>query len=263
MSSRPIDSACKSFANTLNRQIAHKSETSDRLRLYALAAAAAGVSVVALGQPAESEVIVTKKTIPIPVSQEVEISLTNNGADQFVFNFFSFAYKSISYRQLSVHPFSSKEAGAVLAPGGANHVMDLARGAKIGPSADFSGGYGALIEATSINTQGQKVYTGSWGSNPKNRYVGLRFFINGETHYGWVRLTVNTSKQQNMSATITAYAYETVANRKILAGVSGTAAAGEKAEAEPKDAERPVLGMLALGADGLPLWRREESVGSR
>src|SRR5579872_2891776 len=258
MSARPINSACDLSTITLKRQTLRNSETSERLKLYALAAAAAGVSVLALGQPAECEVIVTKKTIPIPVSQEIEISLTNNGADQFVFNFFSFAYKYTSYRQLSVHPFSSKEAGAVLAPGGANLVMDLARGAKIGPSADFSDGYGALIEATSITTQGQKVYDGSWGGNRKNRYVGLRFFINGETHYGWVRLTVNTSKQQIMSATITGYAYETVPNRRILAGVSGTTAA--RAKAQVNHASHPSLGMLALGADGLAMWRREESV---
>lgn len=263
MSARPIDSACGTSANNMQRETTRDSETSDRLKLYALAAAAAGVSILALGQPAESEVVVTKKTIPIPVSQEVEISLTNNGVDQFAFNFFSFAYKSISYRQLSVHPLSSKEAGVVLAPGGANDVMDLARGVKIGPSADFSDGYGALVEATSITSRGAKVYTGSWGGNPKNRYVGLRFFINGETHYGWVRLTVNTSKQQIMSATITAYAYETVPNRRILAGVSRTTAVGAKAEARVKDARRPGLGMLALGVNGLPMWRREESVGSR
>jgi hypothetical protein len=56
---------------------------------------------------------------------------------------------------------------------------------------------------------------------------------------------------REISATITAYAYETVANKPITIGSTT-----EMAD-EPK-APNPSLGMLAMGTDGLTLWRREE-----
>jgi hypothetical protein len=54
-----------------------------------------------------------------------------------------------------------------------------------------------------------------------------------------------------MSATITAYAYETVANKIIEAecGTKSDIATGTT-----------VAGYARLGADGLPLWRREEAL---
>ena len=64
-----------------------------------------------------------------------------------------------------------------------------------------------------------------------------------------------------MSATITAYAYETVANKIIEAGIGGAASAIESAaQNQISQPARPSLGMLALGANGLPLWRREEDL---
>jgi hypothetical protein len=56
---------------------------------------------------------------------------------------------------------------------------------------------------------------------------------------------------REISGTITAYAYETVANKPITIG-STTEMADEP------QAPNPSLGMLAMGADGLTLWRREE-----
>src|SRR5580658_1919325 len=81
MSARSTGSAKKaSCNNNLNRQ----------LGLYSLAAAAAGVSMLALVQPAVGEVVNTKKTIPIPLAHDmpepVKISLTNNGINDFSFN---------------------------------------------------------------------------------------------------------------------------------------------------------------------------------
>jgi hypothetical protein len=225
--------------------------------LYSLAAA--GVSLLALGQPAESEVVFTKKTIPIPITQGccqgVEISFANNGQNNLGFFLYSFG----SSRVLNVHPLSSKESGVIAQ----SYVLALTRGAKIGPSDTFSNGYGRTIESTSRSTRGDKLYRGYWAGNPTNRYVGVRFFISGQMHYGWVRLTVNTSKQHVMSATITGYAYETVPNKAILAGTAAKTTAGAKVPGKIQNQDGASLGMLALGAESLPLWRREETLSSR
>jgi hypothetical protein len=83
-------------------------------------------------------------------------------------------------------------------------------------------------------------------------------------------LNVQVSKTK-ISATLTGYAYETIPNKPIIAGKTEGAAsegdeegfdAGASLTTHPiPDAPLPVsLGMLSLGAKGVPLWRRSESV---
>ncbi len=75
------------------------------------------------------------------------------------------------------------------------------------------------------------------------RYLGLKFQIKGETHYGWARLNVSVRAQGgvNITATLTGYAYETIANKAIIAGKT-------KGEDESQGA---TLGALAAGAAAL------------
>jgi hypothetical protein len=96
---------------------------------------------------------------------------------------------------------------------------------------------------------------GPW-ENVQNRFVGVEFLISGETHYGWIRLTVNFTTRLP-KATLTGYAYETVAGQPIQAGQMVDRAAA-KVESAPQ--RTPSLGMLALGSEGLELWRRDDSL---
>ena len=48
-------------------------------------------------------------------------------------------------------------------------------------------------------------------------YLGLKFMINGEVHYGWARLNETCDKGNN-SIRLTGYAYETIPNQGIKAG---------------------------------------------
>jgi hypothetical protein len=231
-----------------------------RMKLYSVAAAAAGVSMLALAQSAEAEVVVTRSNIPIPASYYggiqylVPIDLNNDGVKDFSFSFYAFGYHGF-INDLHVEP---QEGGAVVAshPIGAFYASALVRGAKIGPSAHFSSDGRTEIEvaqgfdASSIYTR--RLY-GNWGDNPANRYLGVRFLIDGVTHYGWIRMTVIT-QPRGFSATIVGYAYETIPNKPIVAGIPGkpsAAQSGTKAEIFGN----PSLGMLALGADGLSTWR--------
>src|ERR1700730_4972851 len=60
------------------------SETVDhRVKLYSIAAAAAGVSMLALAQPAEGEVLITKQTIPI--FGLVYLDINHDGVNDFEF----------------------------------------------------------------------------------------------------------------------------------------------------------------------------------
>ena len=71
----------------------------------------------------------------------------------------------------------------------------------------------------------------------------------------------------SFSATITEYGYESVANKPCDAGLAGpTVPDADHARAMPVQESvgktGPALGMLALGAEALPLWRRDEAIPS-
>ncbi len=245
---------------TLSKTIDH------RMRLYSVAAAAAGVSMLALAQPAEGEVVVTRSNIPIPASYYggtqylVPIDLNNDGVTDFSFSLYVFGYHAF-INDLHVEP---KEGGAVVAshPIGAFYASALKPGAKIGPLAHFSSGGRTEIEVAqgfeASSLYSRRLY-GNWGGNPANRYLGVRFLIDGVTHYGWIRMTVIT-EPRGFSATIVGYAYETIPNKPLVAGIP-KASAVTKAEPKAESFGHPSLGMLALGADGLIMWRRQRSVG--
>jgi hypothetical protein len=97
-------------------------------------------------------------------------------------------------------------------------------------------------------------YAGGPWSGVTGRYLGLKFLIDGEFHYGWARLTVG--KKVN-HVVLTGYAYETVANKHLKAGQ--TSESEDEAQIHGKQFG-PSIGMLALGADGMALWRREDSL---
>jgi hypothetical protein len=100
-------------------------------------------------------------------------------------------------------------------------------------------------------------YFGQWappGGSIRSRYLGLKFFINGQVHFGWARLNVKIrgAKSTCVQAVLTGYAYETVPVRPI---VTGKTKGPDLATAAPT-----TLGHLALGAAGLVAWRREREV---
>jgi len=90
--------------------------------------------------------------------------------------------------------------------------------------------------------------------------------IDGEVHYGWARLNAGLLQNQfGIQAVLTGYAYETVPNKPIIAGATrDTDAVPETPDAAltvPTPAPA-TLGALALGAPGLSIWRREDSVAA-
>jgi hypothetical protein len=110
---------------------------------------------------------------------------------------------------------------------------------------------------------------GPW-ANVHNRYLGSKFYIKGRVHYGWARLTEVNGKPGNcgapyIQATLTGYAYETIPNKSIITGKTEEAEETSVDEANPATLSKPTLespslGLLAMGSNGLSIWRRKESV---
>jgi hypothetical protein len=110
---------------------------------------------------------------------------------------------------------------------------------------------------------------GKW-INVNNRYLGLKFKIKGKFHYGWARLSVHNFIN-DISATLTGYAYETIPNKPIITGKTKGEDDSSVEQPNPADpspdasltdpipAPQPAsLGALAMGARVLSIWRRKE-----
>ncbi len=186
--------------------------------------------MLALAQPAWGEVVVTRKTIPIPA---------NAYPDRWVR--FESRWDQRFFCQSELQCLSPFGLGPVCFPRQTEQeqccttaqVPPSSRGAKIGPSAHF-GATSRMRPFTASMTPTAPVRQDperQLGRRPRNRYLGVKFLISGQTHYGWIRLTVIT-EPRGMSATITGYAYETIANKPIKAGQTSEAAA-ESAGADP------------------------------
>jgi hypothetical protein len=103
---------------------------------------------------------------------------------------------------------------------------------------------------------------GQWanlGRGLTNRYLGVKFNIDQQVHYGWLRISVSTT-HDHFTAELTGYAYETIPNKPIVAGQTEDSNEGAISESFMAPTPAPaMLGLLALGSLGLSIWRGEES----
>jgi hypothetical protein len=261
---------------------------------YVAAASAAGVAMLAGTQHADAEVVYTPANTPILTNIRVGLDLNNDGTVDFQLsnNYQADLPRSCtvcsSFRHASLVAKPAQAGNAIWAfhsathhPGQArqknrkkkNTVKDVAApvfwGAIVGPerkldsaallldSYNFHFSYSNHFSTTSI---------GAWGKGRQivGPYLGLKFTVGGEVHYGWARLTVHANGTE-IKATLTGYAYETIPNRPIITGLThGTfdASAGMDpaalSEASARDAAS--LGRLAQGATGLAAWRVSQAV---
>lgn len=229
-----------------------------RLDLYALAAGAAGVSLIALSAPAEGEVVYTPTSQKIGFNHPFELDLNNDGSGDFqIVNKHGYDLVRNSGFQglLGVKPTLPGNR----AVSSSQFAAALPLGASIGGAARFP------VKSDELMAWGFYIVfstqcCGSLGPwrNVQNRYLGLRFTIDGETHYGWARFNVKFSNGWFIAATLTGYAYETEANKTILAGQTAeTADAGNGGGSSEVDVLRKTggrpensLGGLALGFTG-------------
>src|SRR5262249_1356268 len=58
--------------------------------------------------------------------------------------------------------------------------------------------------------------------NVTNRYLGVRFRIDGQVHYGWIGFRSVTIDQDEFTAAFGGWAYETESGKTIVTGDRGT-----------------------------------------
>jgi hypothetical protein len=227
---------------------------SNHLHMYALAAGAAGVGMLALTLPAEAKIVYTPARVSISQNSNIPLDLNHDRISDFSFsNFYA--------------GWTNSGVGALLLKGAqgngfwasTNSAAALPAGVSIGPKGPFRG-YGAM--ANMFQTFGSFQSWGPW-VGVKRRYLGLKFSIKGKTHFGWARLNMSNG-HGGFSGTITGYAYETIPNKPIITGkTKGPDEIGSVVPTDPVTVSaltpEPVsLGLLAMGAPGLAIWWRKD-----
>jgi hypothetical protein len=255
-----------------------------RLGAYALAAGATGVSLLALAQPSEAEIVYTPANQTVGRNGSLKLDLNHDGVTDFtIFEHVRSQTAMASAQSIGAMPGPNNHVKCLYAycasTEGANAAA-LNLGSEIGSSPTPHGwaGGGRQDMAFEGRSGGRHWFSGDW-QYARSNYLGLRFQINGETHYGWARLSVSfdhgSGPDRSWEIQLTGYAYETIAGKSIEAGQ--TTEQEDRATESPRPANlipasserRPdsrskrlaSLASLALGASGLALWRRAESEG--
>jgi hypothetical protein len=252
------------LSNPLHRQ----------LNMYALAATAAGMGTLLSSHAAEAKIVYTPADAVIGF-RPYHLDLNHDHKVDFYLATYFRSETGTAYRTLRVchtAPCHStalglnadnqvrgkpgKEVGAAFRAGALIKNGDVFIGEKT--RVDLGGVGFPTFANTGTN------WYGSWvngGKGVQNRYLGLKFKIDGKFHFGWARITVKTSKR-SFTAKLTGYAYETIPGKAIIAGAT------KGPDDEPQPAASSIktgtpapatLDTLALGAPGLAIWRREES----
>ena len=230
-----------------------------RLNVYALMAGATGVSVLALGQAAEARIIYTKTHNVIATNGIYGLDLNHDGVLDFLIQERGFPFSSSGYNGLG-----AKAAFGNAVVGSTGLAAALSSGAPIGPGQHFistTSAFGEVMFNVACSVEEGCSTIGKWG-NVSNRYIGLKFLIDGKTHYGWARVSVQV-QARSITATLTGYAYETVANQGLKAGQTSSKPSVSHSSSKPSELPNSItpgsqaksqtqqpksLGWLALGS---------------
>ncbi len=260
----PRNRSFASISSPSRDPFALSAKTDKALASYTLAASAAGVALLALTPPAEAKIVYT------PVQQRIGnhtfLDLNGDGINDFQFrntvsSVCNGSFCSIRQTQ-AINTFAHLNVYGVAASnqalGAGRYVSQLAKGVTVGSAGPFQG---AKFMGGIYGVDGSVIAQyGPWrqGGGLHQGYVGFKFMINGEVHYGWARVKTVAARTL-IRALLTGYAYETTPNTPIVTGqTSGPSAALTTPELKPLPPTQVTLGMLAQGADGLAIWRREE-----
>lgn len=182
------------------------------LNAYVLGATAAGVGALALPAPATCEVIYTPAHVEIQPSRGgvgFLLDLNHDGIDDFgIVNFYSTTSAILNVW------ISREQQGNEVFSHGAGYAAAIPAGVTIGSNGKFRAAQSwdmANDDFPLGNCQGP------W-KDAHNRYLGLKFEIGGEIHYGWARLGVTCFTPRAAKVLLTGYAYETLANTPIITG---------------------------------------------
>jgi len=220
-------------------------------------AAAASAGLLSTALPADAQVVFTPSNTPMAIAQVnkgpafTPLDLNNDGIPDFSFAMLSDrGTRTSTYRfkfYLKVVP--GQPGNEAVQGAQAPTASAVPAGVTIGSKEKFA--RGGLYMAINSYNHGTR-NSGTWQS-VEFAYVGLKFLINGQTHYGWARVKF-PYPGGTAYPSIYGYAYESTPNQPIMAGQT------RGSSNETTRASAPAtLGVLAAGASGLDIWRTQGS----
>jgi hypothetical protein len=215
-----------------------------RLSLYAIAATAVSAGPLAVVPTAEAKIVYTPSHVIIGHGgvQRYGLDLNHDGVTDITFETFLGGCTDGCQAALDILLPPGNQFRGQKAVGGFYYVLALRPGVKIDSTRMLACRSFCEMAVSGTGAYGPR---GKW-RNVKNRYLGLRFTIKGKDHFGWARLSV-AIKPNQVRATLTGYAYETIPNKPIITGkTKGT----DVVTVQPAS-----LGHLAIGASAIPAWR--------
>lgn len=195
---------------------------SGRLRYKALALLV-GVGMLAFAGQAQAKVIFTPVDVKIGIGGVDSYPLDLNGDGTTDYTIQQIVYTAPCDLQGDIATFWAMEEVAgvqnravVTLPSGSSAAA-LPAGALIDSSRPFAFG----VETMAVYYSGPNCEDegGNW-DNVTDLFLGLKFQIQGKTHYGWARLSVQHVPSSGFTATLTGWAYQTIANRGLTTGIS-------------------------------------------
>jgi hypothetical protein len=194
----------------------------DQTRKLASYSAAAALGAFGAHQAAQGSVIYTNldPDLQAQSGQNQTININNSG------------YHEVSVLTTGTNIQVRKSyAGVVLTSSGTYYVKGFNYGDLIGATANAAGG-----SHIAAKKNGYNFFVGD------QKYVGIKFTLAGQTHFGWIGFQVDSTNP--LHAIIRDYAYESDPNTAIAAGVA------------PVIPEPGTLALLAAGAGAMALGRR-------
>lgn len=235
-----------------------------RLASYLAAAGAAGAGLFAWAQPAAAEVVYSSANQVLGGNSIYQVDLNNDGiADINLTAYAAFtdlgSSAFLSYAGINASAAQPGNEVLINKYGGARPGK---RGQEVRPVDPFASFASMNFHIREGNGTGSFHEThGPW-LNLTHRFLGVKFLINGETHYGWLRMSVGGPD----SGMLTGYAYETEPNTPIVCGFKQydhAPAVPHSHKPWPTPEIHKVvpasLGALATGSAGLDAWRGNQT----
>ena len=255
---QPIASSKNSDSTKIPTRLAPKLDK--HLFAYAAAATAAGVSLMAATPPAEAKIVYTAANITIPANESVKLDINKDGVADFSLYFYAYGARRVPLgyfdEALVIDPVKAgNEVWGITSSKGGACAAALPAAAKVGAGAAFTPNE-LLLFGTAGTAYSIPDPRCPFGNLPRGAFLGLKFLINGETHYGWAHVALTTGLHK---AVISGYAYETVPNQSINTGKTSGPSSVSQLEMIPLTSPEPAtLGLLARGAESISIWRRPE-----
>ena len=233
-----------------------------KLFAYAIGAGAVATGLIPLAEPAQAEVVFVPTHVHLNSNQSFAIDI--QGTTEFTLTDKLYVLTgSFSTALLSV------TAAASAAVVGRNQkAAAMKPGNVVGPAKPFQPNK-ALLAGAFKDSQGSQASVFGPFAQTTQRYLGLKFVLNGDVHYGWVRFAAvlaDDNRPPSVRALMTGYAYETTPNKPIQVGQTSDDPFASQLFPKGDNATQlqpATLGVLALGSTGIETWRREGSAQDR